>query len=131
MRRHWKRALLLVLVCVLLGLLAWTVLRPPSPAERINSEVYERIEEGMTPAEVEALIGLPPGDYRVDPASPRHRAEFLPKKGVAILEWEADDCNIQVRVDESSGRVIGKIFGEPLSSSAHNFWKRLRGWAGW
>jgi hypothetical protein len=80
----------------------------------------------MTEAEAESVIGLPPGDYRSDPASPGHFAEFLPKPGVRILEWEADSCNIQVRVDENSGRVLSKIVGEPLSPPTP--WQRLRDW---
>src|SRR5262249_52328135 len=31
---------------------------------RINADSFEQIREGMTQAEVEAVLGAPPGDYR-------------------------------------------------------------------
>jgi hypothetical protein len=110
----------------LLGVAAWLLVRPPAPPSRITPEASERIAPGMTAAEAEAVIGLPPGDYRADSVSPRHYAEFMPKPGVRILEWEADDCTIQVRVDEDSGRVLSKIVGEPLRPPGP--WQRLRTW---
>jgi hypothetical protein len=131
MRRRWKLVLLLAVGCALLGVSAYTLLRPPGPPARINPVVFEQIEKGMTPAEVEVLIGLRPGDYRANAASPRHRAELLPKKDTRILEWEADDCNIQVRVDEHTNRVVSKVCGEPLPSPFRAFLEQGRAWAGW
>jgi hypothetical protein len=133
MRRRRKLVLFTAAGCalLLLGGAVWLLLRPLPLSARINAEAFERIEPGMTPAEVGAVIGLPPGDYRSDPASVRRRAEFLPQKGARVLEWEGDGFNIQVRVDEGSGRVRSKICGEPLSPPAHPFLERLRALAGW
>jgi hypothetical protein len=131
MRRRRKFVLLLAPICVLLSLLGWSFYNQHQPSARINPLAYERIEAGMTQSEVETIIGLPPGDYRSNLASPRHRAEFVPKAGVQILEWEVDDCNIQVRVDEQSGRVLSKICGEPLPSRTRRFFNQLRERAGW
>jgi hypothetical protein len=128
MRRRWKVALLLAAGCALLGVAGWALLRPPAPSARINEAAYERIEDGMTPAEVEAVIGLPPGDYRSDPARPRAYAEFMPQQGVRVLEWVGDDSNIQVRVDERTGRVVSKIMGEPLPSPLRAAWDQVRSW---
>jgi hypothetical protein len=122
-------ALLVVAVGVLLGVPLGLFLWPRPPSARINAEAYERIEDGMTAAEVEAVIGLPPGDYRSDPAGPRHFAEWIPGSGVQVLEWEADHCNIQVKVDQRSGRVVSKLMGEPIRPAT--LMERLRGWAGW
>ena len=127
MRRRWKVALALV-AGVLLGAALWLRLRPDPPSARINSSAYERIEDGMTPAEVEAVIGLPPGDYRSDPARPGAYAEFLPRPGVRVLEWVNDQCNIQIRVDRRTGRVAGKILGEPLPSPLRRAWDDFRSW---
>jgi hypothetical protein len=121
--RRWKIGLLAA-ACAVLGVAAWLLVRPPSPSSRITPEASELIVPGMTAAEAEAVIGLPPGDYRSDLASPRHYAEYLPKPGVRVLEWEADACTIQVRVDEGSGRVLSKIVGEPLRPPT--IWQRLR-----
>jgi hypothetical protein len=128
MRRRWKLVLSAAVVWAVLlvaGLL-WLWLRPVPPSARVNAAAFAHIERGMTPAEVEAVIGLPPGDYRSDPASPRHRAEFLPQKGVHVLEWEGDACNIQVKVDDGTGRVLSKICGEPAPSRVQAFLE----WAG-
>jgi hypothetical protein len=125
--RYWKITLLAA-ACAVLSVAAWLRVRPLSPSSRITPAASERIVPGMTAAEAEAVIGLPPGDYRAGPASPRHYAEFLPKPGVRVLEWEADDCTIQIRVDQPSGRVLSKIVGEPLGPPL--LWQRLRTWLG-
>src|SRR5262245_57147713 len=63
-RRKWW---LFVGLTVLVVLTA--ILTPPTVAirrgQRINRENFERIEEGMTQGEVEAILGQPPGDYTV------------------------------------------------------------------
>jgi hypothetical protein len=113
--RRRRLALFAAVGCALLGAAAWVLLRPAPPSSKITPAAAERVEPGMTQAEAEAAIGLPPGDYRSDPAGPRHFAAFLPKPGVRVVEWEADRCNIQLKVDETTGRVVGKIAGEPLA----------------
>jgi hypothetical protein len=128
MRRRRRLVLLAVLGCALLGVPAWLALRPVPPSARITAEAAEGIEPGMTAEEAEAVIGLPAGDYGSDPAGPRHFAEFLPREGVRVLEWEADGCNIQVRMDEESGRVLSKVVGEPITPPSP--WRRLRDWLG-
>jgi hypothetical protein len=131
---RWRRKLAAcAAVCALLvaGGLAWLLLRPVPPSARVNRGAFARIEPGMTPAEVETVIGLPPGDYRADPASPRHRAEILPKPGERVLEWEADDCNIQVRVAGGTGRVVSKICGEPLPTPLQEFLDDVHSRIGW
>jgi hypothetical protein len=123
-KRRWT-IVLLSAACAVLGMAAWLLSRPAPPSSRITPAAAERLEGGMTAAEAEAVIGLPPGDYRSDPASPRHYAEFLPKPGVRVLEWQADFCTIQVRVGENSGRVLSTLVGAPPSP-----WQRLRTWLG-
>ncbi len=128
MRRRWKLILLAAACLVLLCAALWLLLRPPPPSSKITPAAAERVAPGMTEDEVVAAIGLPPGDYRSDPAGPRHFVEFLPKPGVRVLEWEADACNIQVKVDEPTGRVASKIVGQPMPPPSA--WSRLRGWLG-
>jgi hypothetical protein len=127
MCKRWKVALALA-AGVLLGVPLWLLLRPLPPSARVNRSAYECIEEGMTPAEVEAVIGLPPGDFRSDPARPRAYAEFLPRPGARVLEWVGDDCNIQVRLDERTGRVANKIMGEAIPSMPRRAWQDFRDW---
>ncbi len=58
-RRRWL--ILAALVCVTPAAgLAWLLTRP-NP--EISRDSYDRIQEGMTLAEVEAIVGAPPGDY--------------------------------------------------------------------
>jgi hypothetical protein len=45
------------------ALAAGAVAFRPRP-DRITEEILNRIEEGMSPAETEAVLGGPPGDYR-------------------------------------------------------------------
>jgi hypothetical protein len=87
MLRRRNFVFLLAPVCILLSLLGWLFYIQHLPSARIKPEVCERIQPGMTQREVETIIGLPPGDYRSDPASPRHRPKFVPEAGVRILEW--------------------------------------------
>src|SRR4051794_11455519 len=98
----------LAAACAELGVMGGLLLRPAPPSSRITPAA-ERIAPGMTAAEAEAVIGLLPGDYRSDPTSPRRYAEDQPQPGARILEWEADSCNIQVRVDEKRGRLRSKL----------------------
>ena len=67
MRKHTKVTLLLVLSVTVLAGTAYLLLRPASP---INPRTYRRIKEGMNRREVEAVIGLPAGDYRSPDAWP-------------------------------------------------------------
>jgi hypothetical protein len=128
-KRGRMLALIAVVVCALLGVQTWLLLRPAPPSTKITAAAAGRIERGMTTVEVETIIGLPPGDYRSDPATPRHYAELLPKEGGRVLEWEADGCNIQVMVDDQSGRVLSKIVGEPITPVP--LMERVRTWLGW
>jgi hypothetical protein len=66
---------------------------------RINRAASERIKEGMTQAQVHAILG-PPGDYRTQPPPPDwFRLGF----GVGLVslseEWEGDDGTICVDYD--------------------------------
>ena len=56
-------ALALLLVGTLLPLVR--PLRCP-----VNRAAFERIKVGMTQAEVHAVLGGPPGDYRTEPSAP-------------------------------------------------------------
>jgi hypothetical protein len=67
-------AVVVALVCVLLPLM----LPYRSPVTRA---AHERIEEGMTQAEVEAILGGPPGDYRTRPGDSMDLPPFAPRQG--------------------------------------------------
>src|SRR5262245_38143742 len=46
----------------LAGMVGWWAMTPP-PLRGVNLRIYKRIQEGMTRAEVEAVIAMPPGYY--------------------------------------------------------------------
>src|SRR6516164_10518508 len=67
-----RRRTLLVVLAGLAGLVAAVVVVLwPRPSLRITLENCKRIREGMSRAEVEAILG-PPGDYRTGPGETGH-----------------------------------------------------------
>ena len=68
----------------------------PQPGDRITRENFDRIREGMSRAEVEAIFGGRPGDYRTvrteneyyeprsDPENPTHAADRLYTRTVML-----------------------------------------------
>jgi hypothetical protein len=55
-------------VVLLLGGALYALVRPwHCPVNRVT---FERIKEGMTQADVYAILGGPPGDYRTRPPAP-------------------------------------------------------------
>jgi hypothetical protein len=106
-----KLFLALVAVALLLFGAAFPLLFPrPSP---VTKAAYDRIENGMTLAEVEAILGGPAGDHRTRPT------EMLPEDYVfrrlvehAIgksLWWEGDAVAVAVVLDDS-GIVLRQTF---------------------
>ena len=82
----------------------------PKPP-RISQASCDRIQPGMTRAEVEALLGAPPGDYETG-----RRGIVLDLYGSGVLmregrreEWGGDEGFIQVGFDEDE-RVLWKRF---------------------
>jgi hypothetical protein len=57
--RRFSRLLLLVLVAIVIG---FYPLLAPTP-HRIDQAHFELIQDGMTKADVEAIFGVPPGQY--------------------------------------------------------------------
>jgi hypothetical protein len=77
---------------------------------RVNRAAFERIEEGMTEAEVEEILGGPPGDYRTGPP-PEFESHF--SSGPLLMDlrtWQGDDGDAEVCFRD--GRVSWKVFGQ-------------------
>jgi hypothetical protein len=92
------------------GLVAYCLLvassRPPVHADRA---AHDRIRVGMTGAEVEALLGGPPGDYTTGPCMVT--AMGLWAEGATYRDWVSDEGSITVAFDPD-GRVVGKVFNQ-------------------
>ncbi len=132
MRKHkWK--LLGALAYLSIFLLVWTQSGPSprsnqSAADRALRENYERIQNGMTYAQVVALLGLP-GDHAPE------AGEIL--KGWQTMgdcpdyEWYTDTASVIVLFD-SSYRVVDKGIGGVRRGDkpglAQKFLKQVKAW---
>jgi hypothetical protein len=136
-----RRLLLLALsvAVVLLGVGAWA-LWPQWPCTAITRDNAERIQVGMTLAEVEAILGGPPrGEMTgtVEMASDEqsdfglHHLQF--KANLAMKtwppEWQSDEVVVAVRFDDA-GRVSARHYlflrrAEAGPLSALRRWLRL------
>jgi hypothetical protein len=100
--------LLMAGLVVLVGLAAVVLWPPPS---RVTRENYDRIQAGMSRAEVDAILG-PPGDYRTGPTRDGggYRWRYIDEspKGWNCF-WRADTCDVSVSFD-TSGRVEQQLF---------------------
>jgi hypothetical protein len=111
-----RRILLFVLLAVVLGvgcLLAWRWYRP-SP--RINEAAYEQIRLGMTQPEVEAILGVKPGEYHSGAIDGAFQGSILVKdeKDEEAEEgneerWESDEAGISVFFSPE-GKVTAKYY---------------------
>jgi hypothetical protein len=84
----------LAVALVLVGLVLPLVVPWHCPVNRVNSE---RIKEGMTQAEVETILGGPPGDYRT---LPRKALFFMDvtswPPGLSVEMWVGDTGDVLV-----------------------------------
>ncbi len=151
-RRRWA---LSGLAIALVALAAYCLSHGP---ERITRENYKRIREGMTRAEVEAILG-PPGDYRsglgellLEGSHNSIWAEDEPPVPDSILDqdsepngkawdslsiyyrWFSDNAEVDLRFDDD-GRVAGhsfyhrrRTYQPPLDNYV---WRVKRQWRRW
>jgi len=100
------------------------------PPHQINRESYEQIRAGMTLAEVEALLGVPPGEYHGSQTGIPHPIP-TGDKGPDYQCWTSDAGLILVWCEEAPhARVVTKKFCDV----AHREWTTrdiLRMWLRW
>jgi len=107
MRKHWLLGLLTL--ALVFGASAM-LLSLPQRESAIARKNFDRIQEGMTEAEVEAILGGPPGKYT-------DRPDPVLYHGIMFHRWwigEDAVITIEVDVDESDlaapARVSRKFF---------------------
>ncbi len=120
MRTQWRLWLGFALFLSCVAVLAWLLL--PPPASQVTMAAFVEIKEGMTLAEVEAVMGGQPGDYAtgvvevsISASSPVLRdwmscevvGTSLP--GARCEQWYGDEGDVLVGFDEA-GRVVWKGF---------------------
>jgi hypothetical protein len=147
--RTRKRILVPVLVAVLLtaGGVVWAFRQSVAPPpHRINPDSFEQIRGGMTPAEVEAIIGVPPGDYSgtdgfFTPACPDQHVTYvaeLPRGPTGVPEsssigqcgdtWVSEQWSLYVGYHKGRVWVKECSWVEPLYDT---FWDRIKAKLGW
>jgi hypothetical protein len=94
---------LLAVALLLLGALLPLVVPRHCPVNRV---ACERIKEGMTEAEVHAILGGPPGDYRTRPVC----ADIGRGGGISWSMWFGDEGDAWVWLDR--GVVRSTMFRE-------------------
>jgi hypothetical protein len=118
---------LVVGLVLFLVLAAWMLSRPRHcTVSRAN---FERIEKGMTVAEVFAILGGPPGDYRTRPPAPgpyRGPTTKIRSGGRSRVKewvWSGDEGYVWVYFDPGSsespghGTVVRARFDEEPASN--------------
>jgi hypothetical protein len=143
MRRRKLRWVVAGLAVLLLA----AIMRAPTPQpSRILRKSFNRLADGMSRAEVEAILG-PPGDYRTIPT-----AEFLDDEPIDMAKmctllpqvlgdpgartelWEGDEVFILVTFSSSSGKVSDCMSCEVKSKSGlidTFLWRAKRQWRRW
>jgi hypothetical protein len=101
----------------------------PRP-DRATEENFDRLQPGMSRAEVEAILG-PPGDYRSGETTTRSKVIWF--RG--DLLWETDDVLIIVGFDESGEMWTRDIWDvhlvKPKVSIDNLLWRAKRQWRKW
>jgi hypothetical protein len=126
MRKRRKVVLgLAAAALVLTGHVGWRAFAPPR--HRITADSIRAIRGGMTLAEVETLLGAPPGDYSTTGKGVVGR-DASPLPTWYYKSWSADDAGVTVWFD-NEGWVVMKevaIWAPPVS-----WLDRVRSWLGW
>ncbi len=121
---------------VLTGVAAFVLWPRP---RRITEENFARIKQGMTLAEVEAILG-PPGDYTTGPVSGSSGlvvdySELAPPTVIDIKAWADDYGSIALCFDGDGRATGGMEFGPHTRAPRGPFdnlrWRIKRQWHCW
>ena len=108
LRKRWAVTVSL-LAC--LGVGAFVMLTAPQPGLVIAKETLELLRPGLSMAEAEAIIGMPPGDYTTRPHNWRLKAAFDYER-----RWYTDAGVLSLTFD-SEGKMYQRAwFLEPSES---------------
>jgi hypothetical protein len=130
--RKRRRMLGLAAVAAVAGLMAFAGWRALTPPHQINRASFEQIREGMTLAEVEGILGVPPGRYPADSGVRwTHGVCLHPESswGCRYEKWFAGDVLVYVGFRED-GTVGVKGFSD-VGDDARSIPERLRQRLGW
>jgi hypothetical protein len=137
-RRKLIVAVGLVVLVAVAAFVAW-----PRP-QRITRENFDRIQDGMSRAEVEAILG-PPGDYRTGPTLYTletftgtlmdfgSQRRSLADEGGPAMCWVSDTCSIDIDLDQKG--VFSASFACAVKMKhtllGNLLWRAKRQWRKW
>jgi hypothetical protein len=121
-----KKKLLWTGIAAGLAVALYFLVRPPAPKHNFDRTSFEKINKGMTLAEVEAILGGPPGDYTTRPTI----SECDVGWGPGEKEWVSDEGAISVWFDPE-GRILGASFSPVFLRTDLTWLERLQMWLGW
>jgi hypothetical protein len=123
-----KRPIWTVLLVIALGMAAfgsWLIwVRSPL---QINRAAYEQIQKGMSFAEVELILGGPPGDY----CSGKPFVNPIPSLADWVVEVWISDQAIIIVFFNPDGLVVDKTMEDMPSECATPVWQRFWNRIGW
>lgn len=119
--RSWLRIGLTLGLASLLGFWGSVYLL----GNKFDQEQFERIQLGMTPAEVEANLGPP--TYVQPNCWQRVGSHTIPDRGSALV-WQDWDHQISVSISDNTGRVVDMQWRRPEDrpSFFENLWDRTK-----
>jgi hypothetical protein len=136
--KRWPVLLALAVVLVVLGGLAVGLLLLPHAGSRVTRENCERIEEGLTEAEVRAILGKPWEDSLSDPEGPRPPTDwrfryYSPSGTIYSRLWVGTDFVVFVVFDRKSQVAFTELLSNPPSRSTlpARVFQPLRARLGW
>jgi hypothetical protein len=97
------------------------------PTHRIRESAIEEIKQGMTVAEVEAIFGVPAGDYSTRPVFPLYMISSL-LSSAEEKTWTSNEASICVRFDDNQ-QVMSATAGYIIVLE-ESWWARLGRWLG-
>jgi len=84
------------------GLAVFWGVRLLTPRHRISRENYEKIQVGMTPQGLEALLGVPPGDYSTRPCFSIENDGGWRDWSARQITWTSNEGSIGVRLNTAN-----------------------------
>ena len=107
-----KRAIIVTIVCIAICLVGIAILAfvDFKSGPRLATENFEKIEKGMTLAEVEALLGGPPGNFgRNDGGSRGPTGDgFKRPRDARQLRWHDDDNCFDIYFDARDRVIVAR-----------------------
>jgi hypothetical protein len=98
------------------------------PVHRINYDNAQKIKKGMAIEEVEAVLGVPPGDYSTRRVwylpRPSSSFDWVPERPDKI--WASNEAEVQIYFDDH--RCVDRAY-TALGIPEESWWDKICRWA--